>query len=29
MYLCQALALPRLSEPIYNYLFIYVNTTDI
>lgn len=29
MYLCQALALPRRSEPIYNYLFIYVNTTDI
>lgn len=29
MYLCQALALPRLSEPIYNYLSIYVNTIDI
>lgn len=29
MYLCQALALPRLSESIYNYLSIYVNTIDI
>lgn len=29
LYLCQALAIPRLSEAIYSYSFIYVNTVNI